>query len=50
MPIKTRFADIDKSGRRIEWICPHGIGHHRGVHGCDGCCANEPEMENTSED
>lgn len=21
-----------------EDICPHGIGHENGVHGCDGCC------------
>lgn len=26
-----------------EAICPHGIGHHKGVHGCDGCCANAPK-------
>jgi hypothetical protein len=19
-----------------ELICPHGIGHHKGIHGCDG--------------
>lgn len=23
-----------------EYACPHGIGHSKGVHGCDGCCAN----------
>jgi len=22
-----------------ENICPHGIGHCDGVHGCDGCCS-----------
>jgi len=21
-----------------EDTCPHGIGHDKGVHGCDGCC------------
>lgn len=26
-----------------EAICEHGIGHHKGVHGCDGCCANWPK-------
>lgn len=26
-----------------EAICSHGIGHHKGVHGCDGCCADAPE-------
>ena len=23
-----------------EDICPHGIGHDRGIHGCDGCCTD----------
>lgn len=27
--------------RRGEWGCPHGVGHHNGVHGCDGCCGRE---------
>lgn len=27
----------------VEAYCPHGIGHHKGVHGCDGCCANCPK-------
>lgn len=26
-----------------EAICAHGIGHHNGVHGCDGCCSDWPE-------
>lgn len=26
----------------VEALCPHGIGHHMGVHGCDGCCAHAP--------
>lgn len=21
-----------------EDICPHGVGHEKGIHGCDGCC------------
>lgn len=21
-----------------EDICPHGVGHENGIHGCDGCC------------
>ncbi len=35
-----------------EAICPHSIGHHKGVHGCDGCCANAPKeiWDNVSED
>lgn len=48
--IKTRFSDMDPSGERTEWVCDHGIGHHRGVHGCDGCCVNEPKMELTTLD
>lgn len=28
---------------KIEAICPHGIGHHQGIHGCDGCCGAMPE-------
>jgi len=24
-----------------EYLCPHGIGHENGVHGCDGCCADK---------
>ena len=23
-----------------EDICPHGIGHSSGIHGCDSCCLN----------
>ena len=30
-------------GLFIEAICPHGVGHHKGVHGCDGCCKNCPK-------
>lgn len=32
-----RHSDI--KGWIDELICPHGIGHDRGVHGCDGCCS-----------
>jgi hypothetical protein len=31
------------AGTFVEAICPHGIGHHKGVHGCDGCCAHWPK-------
>lgn len=48
--IVTRFSDMEKSGKRTEWICSHGIGHHQGIHGCDGCCVDEPEMEKTTKD
>jgi len=37
----------------IEAICYHGIGHHRGVHGCDGCCGSWPKevaLQTTKED
>jgi hypothetical protein len=27
----------------VEAVCAHGIGHHLGVHGCDGCCETMPE-------
>jgi len=27
----------------VEAYCSHGIGHHKGVHGCDGCCDNCPK-------
>jgi len=35
-----------------EAICPHGIGHHKGVHGCDGCCKDMPKeiLDKVSED
>jgi len=26
---------------KIEFACPHGVGHGRGVHACEGCCAHE---------
>ena len=43
-------AIMREDGRRMEIICPHGVGHPvkslsrdwddswMGVHGCDGCC------------
>lgn len=27
----------------IEAICSHGVGHHNGIHGCDGCCEHCPK-------
>lgn len=24
-------------------LCPHGIGHHKGIHICDGCCKDAPK-------
>ncbi len=32
----TRHYRDDK--KVWEDICPHGIGHEMGIHGCDGCC------------
>lgn len=47
--IRKRFSDI-RSGGLVEAICPHGIGHHRGVHGChmkdgtlESCCSTCPK-------
>lgn len=39
-------------GRFVEAICPHGVGHHRGIHGCDGCCSTDPAglMDQTTKD
>lgn len=43
-------AIMREDGKRVEIICPHGVGHPvkslsnrwddswMGVHGCDGCC------------
>lgn len=40
----TKFSYRDIHGSNfIEATCPHGIGHHKGVHGCDGCCAEAPD-------
>jgi len=25
---------------KIEYACPHGIGHGEEIHGCDGCCGH----------
>ncbi len=35
------FRDIHGSNF-VEAICAHGVGHHRGIHGCDGCCDDMP--------
>lgn len=24
-----------------EYSCPHGVGHSKGMHGCDGCCRDK---------
>jgi len=37
-----RFSDI-RSEELIEAICKHGVGHHTGIHGCDGCCREMPK-------
>ena len=28
-------------GYRGEYQCPHGVGHGRHIHGCDGCCKRD---------
>ncbi len=40
--ITEYHRDVHKSPF-TEAICAHGIGHHNGVHGCDGCCEGWPE-------
>ncbi len=40
--VVNRFSDI--RGPMTEAICEHGIGHHDGVHGCDGCCKDMPKV------
>jgi len=50
---KTEWpAILREDGKRVEIICPHGVGHPvkslsnhwdetwMGVHGCDGCCSS----------
>lgn len=29
---------------KTEAVCSHGVGHHKGVHGCDGCCPAPDEL------
>lgn len=36
------YRDMHAAGF-VEAMCPHGIGHHKGVHGCDGCCVAAPK-------
>ncbi len=31
----------DEAGFSEEYLCEHGIGHEKGVHGCDGCCSSD---------
>jgi hypothetical protein len=32
------------AGRFVEAICFHDVGHHKGVHGCGGCCPAPKEI------
>lgn len=41
--ISPQYGRDMHPGRFVEAICGHGIGHHKGVHGCDGCCSDVPE-------
>jgi len=39
---KPHWRDIH-GDNFVEAICPHGIGHHKGTHGCDRCCVDAPK-------
>lgn len=41
--LDTQYDRDLHSGRFVEAICAHGMGHHNGTHGCDGCCSDMPE-------
>ena len=41
--LKSQFGRDIHSSTFIEAVCEHGVGHHWGVHGCDGCCAKWPK-------
>ncbi len=38
-PLSTAYWTY--SGYRGEFNCPHGVGHGRHEHGCDGCCKRD---------
>ena len=49
---------VKRSDGRVEWICPHNVGHTltasikkgtSSVHGCDGCC-NTQEYKDANEE
>lgn len=49
--LDEQFGRDMHPGRFVEAVCAHGLGHHRGVHGCDGCCpAPEDIWEKVSVD
>lgn len=35
---KYEPLNIGFMGYSNEILCPHGVGHDTGIHGCDGCC------------
>ena len=35
---KYEALSILEMGYSDEITCPHGVGHEKGIHGCDGCC------------
>jgi hypothetical protein len=44
--LSKAFRDIHDNPF-TEAICEHGVGHHKGIHGCDGCCHYwPPEISN----
>lgn len=40
---KGFWQDGPRADGRMEWTCPHGVGHGNHVHGCcgSGCCSRE---------
>lgn len=41
--LSVSYGRDNHRGRFVEALCDHGIGHHMGIHGCDGCCADWPK-------
>lgn len=45
-----KWPMIRRADGRIEYQCPHGVGHGW-IHGCDGCCSHtsfpKAKKENT---
>jgi len=39
---EQNYRDMHDAGF-VEAICAHGVGHHKGIHGCDGCCRTWPK-------
>ncbi len=35
------WQSCPRADGRMEWTCPHGVGHGEHDHGCDGCCSRD---------